>query len=68
VVSAVVNLAQAFGMRTIAEGAEDEATVELLRNLGVNSVQGYVVGRPSLASESLREPRNDELNSRKINF
>jgi EAL domain-containing protein (putative c-di-GMP-specific phosphodiesterase class I) len=68
VVSAVVNLAQAFGMRTIAEGAEDEATVELLRNLGVNSVQGYVVGRPSLASESLREPRNDELNPRKINF
>ncbi len=68
VVSAVVNLAQAFGMRTVAEGAEDEATVELLRNLGVNSVQGYVVGRPSPASESLREKRNDESNPGKINY
>lgn len=47
VVSAVVNLAKAFGMHTVAEGAEDDATVELLKNLGVNYVQGYVVGRPS---------------------
>ena len=51
VVSAVVNLAKAFGMHTVAEGAEDGATVELLKSLGVNYVQGYVVGRPSLASE-----------------
>jgi PAS domain S-box-containing protein len=46
VVSAVVNLAKAFGMHTIAEGAEDEQTVDLLRNLGVDHVQGYVIGRP----------------------
>jgi EAL domain-containing protein (putative c-di-GMP-specific phosphodiesterase class I) len=46
VVSAVVNLAKAFGMHTIAEGAEDEQTVDLLRDLGVDHVQGYVVGRP----------------------
>jgi PAS domain S-box-containing protein len=46
VVSAVVNLAKAFGMLTIAEGAEDEHTVRLLRELGVDHVQGFVVGRP----------------------
>ena len=46
VVSAVVNLAKAFGMHTIAEGAEDEQTVRLLRELGVDHVQGFVVGRP----------------------
>jgi EAL domain-containing protein (putative c-di-GMP-specific phosphodiesterase class I) len=55
VVSAVVNLAKAFGMHTVAEGAEDDATVELLKNLGVNYVQGYVVGRPSPAREALQE-------------
>jgi PAS domain S-box-containing protein len=55
VVSAVVNLAKAFGMRTVAEGAEDRATVELLKNLGVNYVQGYVIGRPSPARDSLFE-------------
>jgi PAS domain S-box-containing protein len=46
VVSAVVNLAKAFGMQTIAEGAEDERTVHLLQELGVDHVQGYIVGRP----------------------
>jgi PAS domain S-box-containing protein len=46
VVSAVVNLAKAFGMLTIAEGAENEPTVRLLQELGVDHVQGFVVGRP----------------------
>jgi PAS domain S-box-containing protein len=55
VVSAVVNLATAFGMLTVAEGAEDDATLELLKKLGVNYVQGYVVGRPSPASDALHE-------------
>ncbi len=54
VVSAVVNLATAFGMLTVAEGAEDDATLGLLKKLGVNYVQGYVVGRPSPARDALR--------------
>ncbi|MGB7104079.1 MAG: EAL domain-containing protein, partial [Acidimicrobiales bacterium] len=53
VVAAVVNLARAFGMQTIAEGAEDDETLRLLRELGVNHVQGYVIGRPAPASEAL---------------
>jgi PAS domain S-box-containing protein len=53
VVSAVVNLARAFGMQTIAEGAEDDETLRLLRELGVNHVQGYIIGRPSPAFEAL---------------
>ena len=46
VVAAVVNLAKAFGMHTIAEGAEDEQTLVLLEDLGVDHVQGFAVGRP----------------------
>jgi PAS domain S-box-containing protein len=46
VVAAVVNLAKAFGMLTIAEGAEDEQTLVLLEGLGVDHVQGFAVGRP----------------------
>jgi PAS domain S-box-containing protein len=53
VVSAVVNLAKAFGMQTIAEGAEDDETLRLLRELGVDHVQGFVIGRPSPANEAL---------------
>jgi PAS domain S-box-containing protein len=53
VVSAVVSLAKAFSLITVAEAAEDEATVELLRQLGVDRVQGFVIARPHPVDEVL---------------
>jgi len=53
VVSAVVNLAKAFSMQTVGEGAEDDATVELLTQLGVGRAQGYVIARPGPVAEVL---------------
>ncbi len=47
VVSAVVNLARAFGMLTVAEGVESDDVVELLKGLGVDYAQGYSIGRPA---------------------
>jgi EAL domain-containing protein (putative c-di-GMP-specific phosphodiesterase class I) len=47
VVKAIVNLAQGFGCKTIAEGVEDEETLSLLRGLGVDYAQGYHLGRPA---------------------
>jgi len=46
VVKAIVNLAQGFGCETIAEGVEDEETLALLREYGVDFAQGYHLGRP----------------------
>jgi PAS domain S-box-containing protein len=46
VVEAIVSLADSFGLKTIGEGVEDEHTVELLRRLGVDYVQGFHLGRP----------------------
>ncbi|HLJ68250.1 MAG TPA: PAS domain S-box protein [Chloroflexota bacterium] len=46
VVEAVVHLASAFGQQTIAEGVEDEATAVLLRELKVDYLQGFHIGRP----------------------
>lgn len=46
VVRAVVGIAQGLGQRTIAEGVEDELTLRLLRDLGVDQAQGYALGRP----------------------
>jgi PAS domain S-box-containing protein len=46
VVSAIVDVARNFGIETIAEGVETEATLELLRTLGVDFAQGYLIGRP----------------------
>jgi EAL domain-containing protein (putative c-di-GMP-specific phosphodiesterase class I) len=46
VVQAVVELARGFGLKTVAEGVEDGATLELLRDLGVDLAQGYHIARP----------------------
>ena len=46
VVRAIVGLARAFGLQTIAEGVEDEATLNLLGKEGVDFAQGFHVGRP----------------------
>jgi PAS domain S-box-containing protein len=46
VVEAIVSLARSFGLSTVAEGVEDEKTIELLRALGVDYAQGFHVGRP----------------------
>ena len=53
VVAAIVNLAKAFGMETVAEGAEDDATLRLLKGLGVDHAQGYAIGRPMPAIDVL---------------
>ena len=46
-VKAIINLAQGFGQQTIAEGVEDEETLELLREYGVDYAQGFHLGRPA---------------------
>jgi EAL domain-containing protein (putative c-di-GMP-specific phosphodiesterase class I) len=46
VVKAIVNLAEGFGKRTVAEGVEEPQTLELLRLYGVDLVQGFALGRP----------------------
>jgi PAS domain S-box-containing protein len=52
VVKAIVSLARAFGLKTIAEGVEDEQTLTMLRAEGVDSAQGYHLGRPCPLSDS----------------
>ncbi|MCU1394290.1 MAG: hypothetical protein JWM34_2718 [Ilumatobacteraceae bacterium] len=46
VVAAIVSLAKAFGLQTIAEGVENEETLTLLQAEGVDFAQGFHVGRP----------------------
>jgi PAS domain S-box-containing protein len=46
-VRALVQVCQAYGIRTVAEFVQDEPTLRLLRELGVDYVQGYLIGRPA---------------------
>jgi EAL domain-containing protein (putative c-di-GMP-specific phosphodiesterase class I) len=46
IVAAVVGMARALGMVTVAEGIHNEAQVQILRALGCIRGQGYYFGRP----------------------
>ncbi|MDQ1603036.1 MAG: hypothetical protein QOE01_881 [Actinomycetota bacterium] len=45
IVRSIVELGQAFGLRVVAEGVEDEATWQALDELGCDLVQGWLVSR-----------------------
>ncbi|HQQ71304.1 MAG TPA: EAL domain-containing protein, partial [Alicycliphilus sp.] len=45
IVEAIVGLARNLGMKTIAEWAEDSATVQTLAEIGVDYVQGFAIAR-----------------------
>jgi diguanylate cyclase (GGDEF)-like protein len=47
IVGAIAELARNLGMKSIAEWAEDCATVESLAEAGVDYVQGYAIARPT---------------------
>jgi diguanylate cyclase (GGDEF)-like protein len=47
----IVSLAQALRLRTVAEGVEDDRTAGVLRELGVDVLQGYHFARPCPAAE-----------------
>jgi diguanylate cyclase (GGDEF)-like protein/PAS domain S-box-containing protein len=46
IVVTIINLARSMGMRTIAEGVETPEQLALLRDLGCDEVQGYLLSRP----------------------
>ena len=46
VVESVIRLAQGLSLKTIAEGVETEAQRVLIRSLGCDMIQGYLLSRP----------------------
>jgi EAL domain-containing protein (putative c-di-GMP-specific phosphodiesterase class I) len=55
IVCSTIDLGHCLGLRVIAEGVEDAASLELLRRHGCDLVQGYHLGRP-VPAESLLAP------------
>ncbi len=48
-IQAIIKIATAFGLKTVAEGVEDAETAATLERLGVDMLQGYHFGKPASA-------------------
>jgi predicted signal transduction protein with EAL and GGDEF domain len=58
IVTAIVGLAHSLGLEVVAEGAETQAQIDLLRSLECEYIQGFMTGRPlePAAAARLLEP------------
>jgi diguanylate cyclase (GGDEF)-like protein len=54
-VQAIVQIARGLGKATIAEYVQDDATIEMLREYGVDMAQGFHLGRPVDLDEAFAE-------------
>jgi diguanylate cyclase (GGDEF)-like protein/PAS domain S-box-containing protein len=62
VVDAITKIAHSLGMQTIAEGVEDAATLQALRDYGVDRAQGFFLGRP----QPISPPTSHEQATRQL--
>jgi diguanylate cyclase (GGDEF)-like protein len=52
IVRSTIDLAHNMGLNVVAEGVEDEATLERLRALGCDMVQGFYLSKPLTADDA----------------
>ena len=48
IIASTIGLAHSLGLETVAEGVETEAQMKVLRDLGCDVIQGFLVAEPIL--------------------
>ena len=61
IISAIVSLAQALKMETVAEGTETKDELKLVIDKGASHIQGYIFSRPVTNEEALQRLAKGEL-------
>ena len=61
IVQAIVEMARALGIETVAEGVETARQTALLKSLGVHRLQGYFFARPMPAAEMTAALKSREV-------
>jgi len=54
-VKSIIDIARSLKIRTVAEFVENEETLELVRHMGADYAQGFIVGRPFVLAPKLPE-------------
>ncbi|MBI3563475.1 MAG: EAL domain-containing protein [Gammaproteobacteria bacterium] len=54
IVKSTVDLAHNLGLKVVAEGVEDQATLELLAAMGCDRAQGYYICKPQVNAEIVK--------------
>jgi diguanylate cyclase (GGDEF)-like protein len=67
VVDAVVKLAQALGLKVVAEGVETEAQHQILRSFGCHELQGFFFARP-MSARALSSWAMEDVGPRALDF
>jgi diguanylate cyclase (GGDEF)-like protein len=67
-VKAVVELAKAMGIDTVAEFVESEAIAQAVRKLGIDYAQGYAYGKPEPFDKLLERLDREESQRQRILF
>lgn len=60
IVSSVILMSKSLGLNIVAEGAETDSQVQMLKDMGCNIVQGYYYGKPMPYDEFLEFLKNWE--------
>ena len=53
IVESIIGLGHELGLTVVAEGVEEQSTVDLLRQMGCDEIQGYFFTRPAPADDTL---------------
>lgn len=62
VIQLTINIAKTLGMKTVAEGVEDERTWLMLRSMGADTCQGFYTSKPISASAFRALIESNEMN------
>jgi EAL domain-containing protein (putative c-di-GMP-specific phosphodiesterase class I) len=60
VTSGIISLAKSVGLSVVAEGVETKGQLALLKSLGCGFAQGYLLGKPMLATDTVAALRAQE--------
>jgi EAL domain-containing protein (putative c-di-GMP-specific phosphodiesterase class I) len=65
IVQTTIDMCQSLGYHVVAEGVEDQETADLLRDMGCDMIQGYLLTPPLPFDELLEWLANSDLQAQR---